>query len=65
MRIDTLRDVLIHELKDLYSAEMLGEKEAAQLLQQTLDEEAETERKLTELAVSQINQRASNGDDDE
>jgi len=40
-------------------AQLLGEKEAAQLLQQTLDEEGETDKKLTALAESKINKRAA------
>jgi ferritin-like metal-binding protein YciE len=36
-------------------AEMLGNTEGAQLLQITLTEETETDRKLTELAKSVIN----------
>ncbi len=36
-------------------AELLGEKEAAKLLQTTLDEEGETDKKLTKLATSVIN----------
>ncbi len=36
-------------------ADMIGQKEAANLLQQTLDEEKETDAKLTELALSEIN----------
>ena len=39
-------------------AEQLGEDEAAQLLQQTLDEEGETDKKLTKLAVSTVNPAA-------
>jgi ferritin-like metal-binding protein YciE len=35
-------------------AEILGQKEAVKLLQQTLDEEKETDAKLTKLALSQI-----------
>src|SRR3954452_7781672 len=40
-------------------AEMLGNKEAAKLLQQTLDEEKETDEKLTELATTEVNVEAS------
>ena len=40
-------------------AELLGEKAAAKVLQQTLDEEGATDKKLTELAVSTINVAAS------
>ncbi|HEY5894647.1 MAG TPA: ferritin-like domain-containing protein [Chthoniobacterales bacterium] len=36
-------------------AELLGEKEAAKVLQQTLDEEAETDKKLTQLAETAVN----------
>jgi ferritin-like metal-binding protein YciE len=41
-------------------AELLGDNEGAKLLQKTLDEEAETDRKLTELAKSSINIAAKN-----
>ena len=40
-------------------ARMLGDEEAAHLLQQTLDEEAETDRKLTDLAERSINIEAA------
>jgi ferritin-like metal-binding protein YciE len=39
-------------------ATLLGDEEAAQLLQETLDEEAETDKKLTQLAESAINDMA-------
>jgi ferritin-like metal-binding protein YciE len=39
-------------------ARLLGEDEAAELLQQTLDEEADTDKKLTELAQRTINVEA-------
>ncbi|MES2570117.1 MAG: ferritin-like domain-containing protein [Verrucomicrobiota bacterium] len=39
-------------------AEMIGEDEAAKLLQMTLDEEIETDEKLTELAEDTINAEA-------
>ena len=42
-------------------AEKLGYDEHAELLQQTLQEEEQTDRKLTELAESGINQRATAG----
>lgn len=45
-------------------AELLGEDEARDLLQETLDEEAETDKKLTELA-EQINVEAENPASDE
>lgn len=45
-------------------AELLGEDEARELLQQTLDEEAETDKKLSELA-EQINVDAENPESDE
>jgi ferritin-like metal-binding protein YciE len=41
-------------------AEMLGDKEGAQLLQTTLAEEADTDKKLTKLATSVINVAAAN-----
>jgi ferritin-like metal-binding protein YciE len=39
-------------------AKLLGEKQAAKLLQETLDEEGATDKKLTELAESVINAEA-------
>ena len=36
-------------------ASLLGDKEGAKLLQTTLNEEAETDKKLTSLATSSIN----------
>jgi Uncharacterized protein conserved in bacteria len=36
-------------------ASLLGDKEGEKLLQTTLDEEAETDRKLTSLATSSVN----------
>jgi len=39
-------------------ANTLGEKEAARLLQQTLDEEGETDKKLTQLAEQTVNAEA-------
>jgi ferritin-like metal-binding protein YciE len=41
-------------------AEMLGLADAAQLLQQTLDEEKETDELLSGLALSQVNVEAQN-----
>jgi ferritin-like metal-binding protein YciE len=40
-------------------AQMLGETDAARLLQQTLDEEGETDKKLTRLAERKINPEAA------
>jgi ferritin-like metal-binding protein YciE len=40
-------------------AEVLGDKEGAKVLQQTLDEEAATDKKLTRLAKSTINVAAN------
>jgi ferritin-like metal-binding protein YciE len=40
-------------------AQQLGKSEAARLLQQTLDEEADTDKKLTSLAEKAINPKAS------
>ena len=40
-------------------AQRLGHQQAAQLLQQTLDEEADTDKKLTALAERSINPRAT------
>jgi ferritin-like metal-binding protein YciE len=41
-------------------AELLGDKAGVKILQQTLDEEAETDKKLTKLATSAINIAAAN-----
>ncbi len=40
-------------------AELLGDKEGLKVLQQTLDEEGATDKKLTELALSEINVSAN------
>ena len=40
-------------------AEMLGDKRGAELLQTTLEEEGETDKKLTRLAMSVINTKAA------
>src|SRR5687768_415902 len=44
-------------------AQHLGDEEAAGLLQETLDEEGEADKKLTRLAVTGINQQASETDE--
>ena len=46
-------------------ARLCGEEEAADLLQQTLDEEGEADQRLTQLAESIVNPRAEEGGDDE
>ena len=43
-------------------AELLGDKQAAKLLQQTLDEEGEADKRLTALAESSINLEAETAD---
>lgn len=43
-------------------ARMLGDSEAEELLQQTLDEEKQTDEKLTELAESEVNVAAQGGE---
>ena len=45
-------------------AELLGEEEVVELLQETLDEEAETDRQLTQLASS-LNLKAEEGEESE
>ena len=40
-------------------AQQLGNQQAVQLLQQTLDEEGETDHKLTQIAESMVNTRAA------
>lgn len=42
-------------------AEQLGYKKAVKLLAETLEEEKETDLKLTDLAVGNINQKAQKG----
>ncbi len=44
-------------------ASILGEDEAEGLLQETLDEEAAADEKLTEIAESTVNDEADNGED--
>ena len=39
-------------------ANLLGENDAAELLQQTLDEEGETDKQLSELAEGIVNEKA-------
>ncbi len=46
-------------------ARTLGLEEAAGLLQQTLDEEEQTDKKLTELATSNVNAMAATGEESE
>jgi ferritin-like metal-binding protein YciE len=46
-------------------ARQLGEDRQADLLQETLDEEEQTDRLLTELAESEINIEAEEGEEDE
>ncbi len=46
-------------------AEMLGDKHGAKLLQATLDEEKQTDEKLTKLAKSWITIAAPRGNSDE
>ena len=43
-------------------AEILGQSQAVDLLQQTLDEEKEADMKLTEIAISEIRERQPSGD---
>jgi len=43
-------------------AEILGDDEAAELLQETLDEEGETNKKLTALAESFVNPQAQSAE---
>jgi ferritin-like metal-binding protein YciE len=46
-------------------AKLLGEEEAGELLQQTLEEEGETDKKLSELAEEIVNEQALGGDKEE
>ncbi len=46
-------------------ANLLGEEEAADLLQQTLEEESETDKHLSELAEEVVNQGALSEDEEE
>ena len=46
-------------------ARLCGEEEAASLLQETLDEESETDKRLTQLAESFVNPQAEQGGEEE
>jgi ferritin-like metal-binding protein YciE len=46
-------------------AEMLGHSKAAELLQESLAEEAETDEKLSQLAMTSVNVEAEDGSDEE
>ncbi len=46
-------------------ARLVGEAEAAELLQETLDEEGEADKKLTELAENFVNPEANTDDDED
>lgn len=46
-------------------ARLCGEEQAAELLQETLDEEGEADQKLTELAENFVNPEAESDDDEE
>lgn len=46
-------------------ARLCGENEAAELLQETLDEEGEADKRLTELAENFVNPEAEEGDDEQ
>ena len=46
-------------------AKLLGDEQAAELLQETLNEEGETDEKLTELAESTINLKAMHEDEEQ
>jgi ferritin-like metal-binding protein YciE len=46
-------------------AQVLGEERQAQLLQETLDEEGETDKLLTQLAENSINLEAAQGEEEE
>jgi ferritin-like metal-binding protein YciE len=46
-------------------ARLIGEEQAAELLQETLDEESEADKRLTELAESFVNEEAENGDEED
>src|SRR3569833_1971912 len=45
-------------------AKLLGNKEAVELLQQTLDEEKETDERLTQLAISEIKPESETATED-
>jgi len=46
-------------------AKLCGKEDAAELLQETLDEEAEADQKLTELAENLVNPAAEEGHEEE
>ena len=80
MKLESLQNLYLHELKDIYNGEQqilkalpkmvqvygtirnyarrLGFEDQARLLQQTLQEEMETDKKLTNIADSYINEEA-------
>ena len=58
--IETMNDLFVHQLQDIYYAEQqLGRNDAATILQKTPDEEKATDKKLTTLAESKVNLRAA------
>jgi ferritin-like metal-binding protein YciE len=46
-------------------AQHVGEDQVVELLQETLDEEGEADKRLTELAESFVNEEAENGDEED
>ena len=62
---DTISAALRKRGVDESVARLLGEEEAEELLQQTLDEEGETDKKLTDLAEEIVNEQALVGDEAE
>ena len=46
-------------------ATLLGQREVASLLEETLDEEKETDQRLTEIAESSVNERAASEEGEE
>jgi hypothetical protein len=62
MELSTLEDLLVEELARTY-ANLLGYKKIGQVLQQTLNEEGDTDKALTKLAES-INVEAADEDEE-
>ena len=56
--------VLLAGQREVVFGPLLGNKQAVKLLQQTLDEEKETDEKLTELAMSEVNVEAAQTSDE-
>ena len=64
LKLESVQDLFLEELRDLYDAEnqlakRLGYQHIATILQQTLEEEGEADKKLTAVAENEVNARAT------